>query len=679
MNNREPQQTEPDGTRQHKKHKNTKSDALEITKLFHLNLSSRYREMGKDEKKEKLAECVKCYCDNVTIKHLLLTEIIFSSVCDYSFDHEIVVDFLLALQNENKLSINQLSITLSSVINGISEREEKKPEIMELVASVLATAIGKNVFGFDLFAMFMDNGHHYPLLLILLQHLHKQFGCDFVVGTVIDSKVDLMNSLALCDQNESRLIEILNDRNLNFLTPFLELKSQRVDEDSRKEKSVRSIFQLQHDLLEEAARIKKSRDESRMSQQIETTKDCEATSSGASLSFQRFDPTMKQAMLTATEINNTSVFGESSCDNREKLKSLNEFNNEATSSTVFVRSSSRPPDSTREATNSRKSTNLQSYSTFKASAMCKNKTNQTNQKRCAAEVQLETIRRKASRRSTNRYARSFTPPCNSTSLVHEVIDVSSGSEIAPQDVSTEATKQCEKQKLNTIYEERLANIKKTGAVKKKLTDEATFLRSMLRLRPRIQLSRSALECRKKRNNSISRRRRRRRMKLSKSLNRSSENEANNEAANIQGCDLNPRFELVRIETQFESLFKHPSNKSTLQIDLEATSSHSDQPKAPEPPLVPSDESILTNISLQSPVAKRLRRQELTKVKVSREFYQAEVAERTKYESKLDSLLRLVETHAELFTDREMLQASIEELLNQIELKDELIDRLKMNE
>lgn len=140
--------------------------------------------------------------------------------------HEIVVDFMEALQKDKKLSTNQLADALRGVINGMSEREKTIPKVTTLVASLIARCITKKISKLTDIASFTENGQHYPLLLLVLQQLHKSIGEDSLVSMFNSSKINLLQTLPECDRYKDRLAGILDDRKLSFLQPLLRIESE---------------------------------------------------------------------------------------------------------------------------------------------------------------------------------------------------------------------------------------------------------------------------------------------------------------------------------------------------------------------------------------------------------------------------------------------------------------------
>jgi translation initiation factor 4G len=176
-----------------------------------------------------LDEIVKSYYDLKVPEKFLkdsITKIVNESLDKGEQAHEIIIDFLQTMQKEKKLSMNQLAEALRGVISGMSEREKTIPKVTTLVASLLARCISKKISKLTDVASFTDNGQHYPLLLLVLQHLHKSIGDDPLVNMFNSSKINLMQSLPECDRTKDRLAEILDDRKLSFLQPLLRIESE---------------------------------------------------------------------------------------------------------------------------------------------------------------------------------------------------------------------------------------------------------------------------------------------------------------------------------------------------------------------------------------------------------------------------------------------------------------------
>lgn len=139
---------------------------------------------------------------------------------------ETAIEFLIALQKDKRLTCNQVVDALRTVINGMGEREKTIPKVTTLVASLLARSITKKICKLSDISNFTSNGQHYPLMLLVLQQLHKTVGENQLVEIFTTSKVNLMSSLPECDRTKERLAEILDDRKLSFLQPLLRIESE---------------------------------------------------------------------------------------------------------------------------------------------------------------------------------------------------------------------------------------------------------------------------------------------------------------------------------------------------------------------------------------------------------------------------------------------------------------------
>lgn len=140
--------------------------------------------------------------------------------------HETSIEFLMAMQKDKKLTANQITDALRTVISGMSEREKTIPKVTTHVASLLARSMMKKICKLNDIASFTANGQHYPLLLLVLQQLHKTIGEEQLVEVFNACKVNLMTSLPECDRTKERLAEILDDRKLSFLQPLLRIESE---------------------------------------------------------------------------------------------------------------------------------------------------------------------------------------------------------------------------------------------------------------------------------------------------------------------------------------------------------------------------------------------------------------------------------------------------------------------
>ena len=75
-------------------------------------------------------------------------------------------------------------------------------------------------------ASLTENGAHYPLFLLVLQHLHQKRGKQELTELFNKSKVNLLTQLPESDKTKERLSEILEERDLTFLYPLLRIQAE---------------------------------------------------------------------------------------------------------------------------------------------------------------------------------------------------------------------------------------------------------------------------------------------------------------------------------------------------------------------------------------------------------------------------------------------------------------------
>lgn len=173
--------------------------------------------------------CAKIYVDKARYQPFLLTDIILTSLRDYTFDHSIVVDFMRILMGRNQLSDNRVSVSVAKLIEEMNLLEAVTPEITNRVAEFLAKAISKDVVALQCVADNTKDGQHSPLLLIVLQKIDKIGGEKLLLRLCRSNRIDLMASLHQRDQSIERLTDILTERNLQALLPLVESKYSPAD------------------------------------------------------------------------------------------------------------------------------------------------------------------------------------------------------------------------------------------------------------------------------------------------------------------------------------------------------------------------------------------------------------------------------------------------------------------
>uniref|UniRef100_A0A2M4A099 Eukaryotic translation initiation factor 4 gamma 2 n=1 Tax=Anopheles triannulatus TaxID=58253 RepID=A0A2M4A099_9DIPT len=186
----------------------------------------------KDAKEHNLTlmhQLIRDFCDLKIPEKCMRDAVIkiLNEVLDRSDGYQAkTIDFLRSLESEGKLSSAAALDSFRAIINGMSEKEKTIPKITTIVASLLARGVTVNLCQLTDIASYADNGQHYPLFLLVLQHLHKQLGRAALLELFRNSDVDLMSTLPESDRSKDRMAEILEDRNLSFLYPLLRVQSE---------------------------------------------------------------------------------------------------------------------------------------------------------------------------------------------------------------------------------------------------------------------------------------------------------------------------------------------------------------------------------------------------------------------------------------------------------------------
>lgn len=140
--------------------------------------------------------------------------------------HDRIIEFLVTMRKDNRLTNNALLEAFKNVINTMHEKEKTIPKITTIIASLLSRAVIAKLCKISDIANYTENGQHYPLFLLVLQQLHKKMGKQPLVEIFSASKINLMSSLPEVDRTKDRMAEILEDRNLSFLYPLLRVQAE---------------------------------------------------------------------------------------------------------------------------------------------------------------------------------------------------------------------------------------------------------------------------------------------------------------------------------------------------------------------------------------------------------------------------------------------------------------------
>lgn len=138
-----------------------------------------------------------------------------------------VIKILQLLRKQSIIKPNLVIEVCKQIINKINELESLNPNIMTSVANLLSKFVCDSaLLKLNDIANLTDNGQHYPLVFLFLQQLHKSIGKEALDGMFHSSKINLMNSLPEADRNKTRLVEVLDGRNLSFLCPLLKVQTE---------------------------------------------------------------------------------------------------------------------------------------------------------------------------------------------------------------------------------------------------------------------------------------------------------------------------------------------------------------------------------------------------------------------------------------------------------------------
>ncbi|KAJ8986086.1 hypothetical protein NQ317_003381 [Molorchus minor] len=140
-------------------------------------------------------------------------------------EHEKLIKLLSNLKEDNLVNGNTVQEAFKSLCHVLDERENEVAKVTNAASVLFATAICEHLIPLSDVASLTDNGAHYPLFLLVLQHIHKKRGKSELSEIFNKSKVNLMTQLPEADKTKERLSEILDDRDLTFLYPLLRIQA----------------------------------------------------------------------------------------------------------------------------------------------------------------------------------------------------------------------------------------------------------------------------------------------------------------------------------------------------------------------------------------------------------------------------------------------------------------------
>lgn len=111
---------------------------------------------------------------------------------------------------------------LSEAEASVSECPRGKSQLAE----VLAQMVVHSSFTLSELAEPMTSGAHFPLYLLILQHIHKLSGKQSLTQMFNDSKVNLLNLVPESERTKEKLSDLLEDKQLSFLFPLLRIQAE---------------------------------------------------------------------------------------------------------------------------------------------------------------------------------------------------------------------------------------------------------------------------------------------------------------------------------------------------------------------------------------------------------------------------------------------------------------------
>ncbi|XP_074039402.1 N-acetyltransferase 1 [Leptinotarsa decemlineata] len=140
-------------------------------------------------------------------------------------EQEKLIKFLSNLKEDNLVSSHNVQEAFKSLCNVLGETENDITKVTNSASVLFATAVCEHLIPLSDIASLTDNGAHYPLFLLVLQHIHKKRGKSELSELFNKSKINLMTQLPEKDKTKERLTEILEERDLTFLYPLLRIQA----------------------------------------------------------------------------------------------------------------------------------------------------------------------------------------------------------------------------------------------------------------------------------------------------------------------------------------------------------------------------------------------------------------------------------------------------------------------
>lgn len=156
----------------------------------------------------------------------MLVRIMLDSLEKSDSEQELTMKLIDDLRSEGIINSDQFMQGFKQVCNQMTDLETDIPLVKSHVARYGAMALTLGLVSLTELAEPLENGVHYPLFLLCLQHTHKIKDKQWLVDTFNRSKLNLQTMLPELDQNKERMLEILEDRGLSFMFPLLRIQAE---------------------------------------------------------------------------------------------------------------------------------------------------------------------------------------------------------------------------------------------------------------------------------------------------------------------------------------------------------------------------------------------------------------------------------------------------------------------
>lgn len=91
-------------------------------------------------------------------------------------EQEKLIKLLSNLKEDNLVNGHTVQEAFKSLCSVLSERENEVTKVINSASILFATAICEHLIPLSDVASMTENGAHYPLFLMVLQHIHKKQG-----------------------------------------------------------------------------------------------------------------------------------------------------------------------------------------------------------------------------------------------------------------------------------------------------------------------------------------------------------------------------------------------------------------------------------------------------------------------------------------------------------------------